>query len=371
MNKHVKRKILVIGPCPPPYGGWGHVVSSLTAPPFSDFYRISVFDTKLRNDVGEILNKRILIKKAISQNFRLPNLLYRERPEFVILCSGPGGSFWRDLIFFGICKIMNVPIIIRFFGGTIVRNLQKSFPILSRIIFWYLFLSKAFLVETEEMCSDIKHLNSKANVFRVPNFINLDNLPVVSSIDSVSPSMSVIYIGNMDELKGVETIINCVDSVNEEVSVTFHFIGGELVPGYLDRVRDLASKKRFSHAINIHGRMARSEAHTLASQCHIFAFPTKWPGEGQPAALIESMGIGLAPIATSWRGIKEIITHNNNGILIDIDNSEELANSIVKLSKDVDFRNHISKNARDSIYNKYSVDVAVDLYEKIFAVIFD
>ncbi len=67
--------------------------------------------------------------------------------------------------------------------------------------------------------------------------------------------------------------------------------------------------------------------------------------EGMPNALIEAMCLGLPCISTKVSGATELIKNNENGILIDVNNVQQLTEGISKIIDSKDFSMKISKNA--------------------------
>ena len=76
--------------------------------------------------------------------------------------------------------------------------------------------------------------------------------------------------------------------------------------------------------------------------------------EGNPKAILEAMGSGCIVVARKSENIKEIISHNVNGFLINDEN--ELRKIVNKIMKDEIDYEKISKNAIDFILNHNSLD---------------
>lgn len=222
-----------------------------------------------------------------------------------------------------------------------------------------------FLTETTEMVGQLNTLFPNIRAYRVPNFIHREELPETVLRSGGPPE--VLYFGNVTPLKGVETVLDAVDKVCDSCKTTFHFIGGELDRGYLHQFRARAAQLRHADAVKIHGPMARTEAHQLARKCQIFAFPTQWPGEGQPATLVETMGMGMVPVVTRWRGVAEIVEDEINGLTIDAPDPGQLGECILKLLDNPSLLNTLSTRARATISAEYSEVAALEQYRRLLA----
>src|SRR5690606_23455936 len=76
----------------------------------------------------------------------------------------------------------------------------------------------------------------------------------------------------------------------------------------------------------------------------LFAFPSQREGLG--SILIDAMQFGLPIVATSVGGIPDLIVHGHNGILIEEDDSDALADAIARLSSDQPLRDAMARANR-------------------------
>tara|TARA_E500000178_G_scaffold119749_1_gene119843 strand:+ start:194 stop:1237 length:1044 start_codon:yes stop_codon:yes gene_type:complete len=73
--------------------------------------------------------------------------------------------------------------------------------------------------------------------------------------------------------------------------------------------------------------------------------------------ILEAMLNGVPVISTKCRGPLDIIEHMKNGILVNIDNKYEMEKAVRLLEKDKLLRKQISKNAFETLKDKYSIQV--------------
>jgi glycosyltransferase involved in cell wall biosynthesis len=71
----------------------------------------------------------------------------------------------------------------------------------------------------------------------------------------------------------------------------------------------------------------REDIKEVYEQIHVLAYPTNY-GEGVPTTLVEAAASKRAVIASDWPGCREVISHNENGILIPPKNAGALADAI-------------------------------------------
>jgi glycosyltransferase involved in cell wall biosynthesis len=82
--------------------------------------------------------------------------------------------------------------------------------------------------------------------------------------------------------------------------------------------------------------------------------------------LLEAMTFGKAIVATMAGGIPEFIQDGHNGLLVAVEDSEALAESIDTLVRDKDLRDRIGQNGLMVVEQKYDYDKLVIRYEELF-----
>ncbi len=68
----------------------------------------------------------------------------------------------------------------------------------------------------------------------------------------------------------------------------------------------------------------------LFREADLFCFPTFFPNEGHPVALLEAMAWGLVPVATRWRGIPELFAPDYAG-LVEPRQPQEVARALISV----------------------------------------
>ncbi len=89
-------------------------------------------------------------------------------------------------------------------------------------------------------------------------------------------------------------------------------------------------------------------------------FKDEWVLGKSGLKALQYMALGIPTIATNYGNIKKIITHNENGFLVDDEN--QWLDILIKLCDDIDLRNYIGNNALNHIKENYSVKVLSKQY---------
>ena len=168
----------------------------------------------------------------------------------------------------------------------------------------------------------------------------------------------ILYIGLLHRGKN---IVNLVKAFKELNDFTLDIIGHGPQEGILRCL-----KKDFDLKVNFLGRFPNKELPNILNQYEIFILPSI--SEGNPKALLEAMSCGLACIGSNIKGITNIIKHNENGYLCNLD-PESIRNAILEVYNDKELKKKMGQNARKHIIENNSIKIIVNkeysLYKEI------
>lgn len=129
----------------------------------------------------------------------------------------------------------------------------------------------------------------------------------------------------------------------------------------------MALTKSFGLEDNIVFQPFRKDIPDILHAIDIYCLPSLW--EGLPIGVLEAMSMQKAVVATPVNGTKELIKHNDTGMLVAPQNTQELSNAILHLAKDKAFRTSLATRAKDFVrkhfYMQNMVDKVEDIYEGI------
>src|SRR5205085_10024960 len=115
----------------------------------------------------------------------------------------------------------------------------------------------------------------------------------------------------------------------------------------------LAEKIRGLHLeqmVRLRGQMPQSEVRDFYSRAQVFVLPCVVAANGDrdilPNVLKEAMAVGVPVVTTRLGGIEELITHEQNGLLVPSGNSKALANELRRLLSDAAVRQRLATAAR-------------------------
>ena len=78
------------------------------------------------------------------------------------------------------------------------------------------------------------------------------------------------------------------------------------------------------------------------------------------------MGSGSPVVAGAVGGLKEIFEHEKDGLLVEVKNTDDLSDSIIRILENPYFGKELAEKARFKVENEYSHLAAAEKYEAIY-----
>ena len=184
--------------------------------------------------------------------------------------------------------------------------------------------------------------NKKA--FLLPNCIKIDNKKYLQK--TKSKDIVIGAMGRFVTKKGFDLLIQVIQMYQENQKVKLLIAGdGPLMQSYKRLIKN-------NKNIQLLGWVKDKER--FFSKIDIFCIPSKIEPFG--IVILEAMARGIPVISTRCHGPLDIIKNNKNGILININNANEMKSAIDLLKNNAEIRKNISKNGLDTIKYKYTID---------------
>jgi glycosyltransferase involved in cell wall biosynthesis len=156
-----------------------------------------------------------------------------------------------------------------------------------------------------------------------------------------SNKLDFVFVGRLEDEKGVQRILNVFSKIESERIGTIHFVGdGPKRKNYEQFV-----KERNIQHIYFHGYLTRSKINDLMSKTHVFLLPSS-ASEGFPKVIAEAANYGLIPIVSDVSSIAQYIIDEKTGFVVGNANEYILQKKIMNLlSQDSNIFRAISSNA--------------------------
>ncbi|HPN96140.1 MAG TPA: glycosyltransferase family 4 protein [Candidatus Moranbacteria bacterium] len=131
-------------------------------------------------------------------------------------------------------------------------------------------------------------------------------------------------------------------------------------------LKKLSCKLKLEKNIEFLGRVPHEDVQKYYQEASVFVLPSL--NEGMSNAMLEALSSGLPILATDTGGTKELIREGENGFIIKMRDSADIAEKIEKLIEDKNLRQKMAQNSREMAKKlswKNVADKYYQLYEKI------
>lgn len=203
--------------------------------------------------------------------------------------------------------------------------------------------SAALVIQTEALREWAKRLVPDSRISVIPNPIP-SRAFVTQSADSSLPQVFISAMGRLVYVKGFDILIEAYSTIAARYPHIKLVILGEGPDR--EQLRDIAAKFRVSDSVHLLGH--RTDPFSVLGRALLFVQSSRY--EGFPNALAEAMSIGLPVVASDCsHGLRAIIAHEENGLLVPPDDAGALACAMLRLIENDSLRGRIAANGKRSV----------------------
>jgi len=163
----------------------------------------------------------------------------------------------------------------------------------------------------------------------------------------------ILLSGRMLWDKGVGVLVQAARELKRKMDVRIVLVG-EPDPGNSGSIDENILKAWQDEGV-IEWWGWKSDMPTVYRECHIVTLPTRY-GEGVPTSLIEGAACGKPLVASTIPGCRTIVHPGENGLLVDPDDPEELAQALEDLISNPERRQAMGKKSREVFLEKFTYD---------------
>ena len=251
---------------------------------------------------------------------------------------------FQSLIGAIISKIKKTPLVISDYGGlTTHPDLKKDFantvlyklqtPILKFIINQ----ASAVIAANEYEKKIFSEFCDESKIVIVRNGVDLDilNIEKIDIKKKYNIDSFILFLGRFNKVKGIDVLINAINLIknHSEFKKTQLLIMG-VDFGYEKEMLRLIDEYKLQDKIKVVKNPSRKEVISAYNESEFLVLPSRW--ELSPLTPLEGFAFKKPVISSNVHGIPYTVIHNVNGILVEPENHNELANAITGLLADKD-----------------------------------
>jgi glycosyltransferase involved in cell wall biosynthesis len=210
-----------------------------------------------------------------------------------------------------------------------------------------------------DACMEGEHADSPCHrPLLIPN--GVDTARFFPLGGGVSHSRTVVCTARLGYEKGIDVLLHAWHLVHKKMPNARLIIAGT---GPLhSQLLNLAEALELGESVEFAG--LQRDVPAVLHRASVATLPSRW--EGMPNAVLEAMACGLPCVATRVSGTEDIITHEVNGLLVEPEDPQALAQALMSLLGDPARCAAYGKAARRRIEDDYALEHVTDMYMGLY-----
>lgn len=250
---------------------------------------------------------------------------------------------------------------------------ESQNPVLNK---FFVICERVMAKMTDHIITVSKHLQMQAVSLKIAELTKITAIPngvplarfgnaaptkILERHVDVEESAPVIgTVGRLVEQKGHKDLLEAFQNVQKRIPRTKLVLVGD---GPLrQRLERLAKALEIRNCVQFLGTQRNVE--DILKTFSIFVLPSYW--EGLPLALMEAMASGIPVVATDIAAHREIVTHEENGVLTPVGEPKRLADSIIYVLSNPEKAHLMGANARQTIFEKHDETLMVRAIQETY-----
>ena len=325
--------------------------------------------------VVEEMRRSVLPFNDIRAYFRIKRMIREFKPDIVHTHASKSGAIGRLA-----ARACNVKLVVHTFHGHVFHSYFNGF------ISWAIVLVERFLARKSDIIVAIsdQQRHELVNIYKVAPSEKVFTVPLGFNLDkymSVPPEQRHVFrekyhvaadeivvgiVGRIVPIKNHEMFIEVAAEVKKHCSAKIRFViigDGESLPLIQKRCDELQlTYSYFPETPNKHADVTVTswETNMAMALAGIDIVVLTSHNEGTPVSLIEAMAAEKPVVATRVGGVQDVIDHNVNGYITQVDDVKAFSEHVIELINDPARRKQLGQAGQAKVRNNYSKERLVN-----------
>ncbi len=196
----------------------------------------------------------------------------------------------------------------------------------------------------------------------IPNGVDINRFKPDPEAAALSEREQVVVcISGLRYEKGIDVLLQAWSLVHQQAPQARLIIVGR---GTLeDQLKHMAQALGLTDCVEFTG--IQSDIPAQLHRGSIMVLPSRW--EGMPNAVLEAMACGLPCVATRVSGSEDIIQHGVNGLLVEVEDHQGMAQALLALLREPPLVQKYGRAARATVERHYSLEQVMLSYKELYA----
>jgi len=258
-----------------------------------------------------------------------------KKNDYMLIDTFSTASFYYALITSQIARLFSIKYIPILHGGNLPSRLDKSY-FFSKLIF-----NNSYKNVTPSIYLQQAFKEKGFDTSFIPNGIPINEYHFKQRT-VIKPKL--LWVRAFDKTYNPLLAIKVVSLLKRKFTDVHLCMVGPDKDGSLEEVQLLVAKLNLTENIVFTGVLPKEEWHQLSENYDIFINTTDI--DNMPVSIIEAMALGFPIVSTNVGGLPYLISDNMDGILVDVNNEQEMVDAITNILESPSKVTALSQNAR-------------------------
>lgn len=257
-----------------------------------------------------------------------------------------------------------IPILCTSHGGDLYGLNGK---LLKKLKIYVLNQVDKITVVSQAMKQEVLNLGISENKIEVISMgVDLQNT-FIPNPQTQRISKSVLFVGRLVEKKGLFYLLEAFEKIVKKYPESILNVVGSGTEEY--QLKQQVKTLNLEQNVKFIGAVENSQLPSLYQQHEIVVFPSiigkDGDREGFGLVLVEALGCECAIVATDLPAMQDILTDQQNALIVPQKNAEELADKLEQLFVNPQLRENLGKNGRAFVLKHYDWETIANRYNAL------
>jgi glycosyltransferase involved in cell wall biosynthesis len=356
----MKKKILIIGPFPPPVSGVSIANEVLSRGLSVKKWKVSIINSEYSQEITSRHGKVSIKKLYFIRTYLLIFKVFFSDIIYITI----GQSFFgvlKYLPFMLAAKLAGKKLVVHLHGNHLLNEYNSLKGIKKAIFAKIISMFDNGIVLSKSLRNNFRPFLDNDSIFELNNFFEkglcMPNQEFKQQKDYAE--LKVVFLSNLLEEKGINVLLEAVKILKDKgISIQVK------VAGKMIKENDLSvyfnTLDNVTYVGVVHGRQKQN----LLLWSTVFCLPTFYKMEGQPISIIEAMAMGNLILTTNHAGIMDICKEEN-AVFCKIKSSQDLADKLESLYNNSNNTKQIGLFNRTYALSSYTEEQFIENANKI------
>lgn len=176
--------------------------------------------------------------------------------------------------------------------------------------------------------------------------------PRKESYHDIRRQFQLLYVGPVHKIRSVDIMLKAMETIHREIPHARLVLAGKIHKEFKGWLNEFIESRGMQDVVQPLGRISYSEVLQLIEQSDVCLCPlsdTKVKRYNYPIKIYEYLALEKPVVATNLPAIASIIRHGENGLLVEPNDPDSMANMVLDLYQNVELQKKLASNARKSI----------------------